>query len=139
SIYEGAKLYVAYNNNIKMHFGNRLRQSVNVLLNVHERKRQLQEQLMEQGENQTEKQMGEAIFQQITQPYIQLKKVIELQHVTVHALQRQSPGLIDTVNALKSILTSYNQGYTFWSSSIYYDCKARSEQHLKAFFCLAQL
>jgi hypothetical protein len=40
---------------------------------------------------------------------------------------------------LKKILSSYPQGYTFEKNSIYYDITVKPENHLEAFFKLAEL
>ncbi|KAG1435646.1 hypothetical protein G6F56_013894 [Rhizopus delemar] len=63
ALIEGQKMYVSYSNNIQMRFGSHLRRVVNVMLNVRQRKENLQRVLRARGiaEDQIRDQIAESI------------------------------------------------------------------------------
>ncbi|KAG1440412.1 hypothetical protein G6F56_011938 [Rhizopus delemar] len=145
ALIEGQKMYVSYSNNIQMRFGSHLRRVVNVMLNVRQRKENLQRVLRARGI--AEDQIRDQIAESITTPARNFKMFISQRHTTPESLQNafiaqefpEDPIYTNTVNLLQYVLTSYPPTYRFFKESIYYDMKARTVDRMKAFYRLAQL
>ncbi|KAG1641913.1 hypothetical protein G6F44_005356 [Rhizopus delemar] len=111
ALFECTKIQTAYYNNIKAHFGNRLRSLIN-----------------------SSKAIKEAIRKKIYQPCNQVKLAIAKKEMP-------EVGLLDDKlrTQLNGFLSSYPEDYTFQENSIYYDVMANPKNHFKAFFRLAEL
>ncbi|GAA5807289.1 hypothetical protein MFLAVUS_000646 [Mucor flavus] len=130
ALYECTKIQTAYLNNLKAHFGNILRSFVNRLFNKDEKAKNLREKMKANGS--TEEAIKSAIRKEVYQPCNQVKQAI---------IKKETPesGLLDTqsLKTLTMFYASYRENYSFQKNSIYYDVKARPENHFKAFFKLA--
>ncbi|GAA5808780.1 hypothetical protein MFLAVUS_002176 [Mucor flavus] len=130
ALYECTKIQTAYLNNLKAHFGNRLRSFVNRLFKKDEKAKNLREKMKANGS--TEEAIKSAIRKEVYQPCNQVKQAI---------IKKETPesGLLDaqSLKTLAMFYASYRKNYSFQKNSIYYDVKARPENHFKAFFKLA--
>ncbi|GAA5807736.1 hypothetical protein MFLAVUS_001111 [Mucor flavus] len=130
ALYECAKIQTAYLNNLKAHFGNRLRSFANRLFNKDEKAKNIREKMKANGS--TEEVIKSAIRKEVYQPCNQVKQAI---------IKKETPesGLLDaqSLKTLTMFHASYRENYSFQKNSIYYDVKARPENHFKAFFKLA--
>jgi hypothetical protein len=132
TLYECTKIQAANYNNIKAHFGNRLRGLINKLFKKKEKAEGLR------GEMKTNKSSSKAIKEatrkKIYRPCNQVKLVITKKEMPeVGLLYDQSR------TQLNGFLSSYPEDYTFQENSIYYDVMASPENHFKVFFRLAEL
>ncbi|KAG1470226.1 hypothetical protein G6F56_002805 [Rhizopus delemar] len=95
----------------------------------------------------TEDQIRGQITKSITTPARNFKMFISQRHTTPESLQNafiaqefpEDPIYTNSVNVLQYVLTSYPPTYRFLKENIYYDVKARTVDHVKAFYRLAQL
>ncbi|KAI7883370.1 uncharacterized protein EV154DRAFT_545503 [Mucor mucedo] len=113
-----------------MRFGQHLRQSINFLLNVKQRKAEMKQALLEQGVDP--KIIEGLIFQDVTQTAKNFKMAISTRPTNMTLLPQNSQVEINAYNALRPVLDSYGK-------SIYYDAKAQPENHFMAFVQLAPL
>ena len=132
ALYECTKIQTAYHNNIKAHFGNRLRQFVNIILQKKERANNLRKEMKENGSD--EKAIKSAIRSKIYGPCNQISRAVARKEIPADSiLDDQSR------KELNSIFSCYPKDYTFQKDSIYYDIAAKPENHFDAFFQLAKL
>ncbi|KAG0820739.1 hypothetical protein G6F19_012303 [Rhizopus arrhizus] len=132
ALYECTKIQTAYYNNIKAHFGNRLRGLINKLFKKKEKAESLRGEM--QANKSSSKAIKEAIRKKIYGPCNKVKLAIA---------KKEMPevGLLDDQSRtqLNGFLSSYPEDYTFQKNSIYYDIMASPKNHFKAFFRLAEL
>ncbi|KAG1042688.1 hypothetical protein G6F43_011834 [Rhizopus delemar] len=132
ALYECTKIQTAYYNNIKAHFGNRLRSLINKLFKKKEKAEGLRGEM--QANKSSSKAIKEAIRNKIYRPCNQVKLAIA---------KKEMPevGLLDDQSRTQynDFLSSYPEDYTFQKNSIYYDVMASPKNHFKAFFRLAEL
>ncbi|KAG1391200.1 hypothetical protein G6F60_012680 [Rhizopus arrhizus] len=132
ALYECTKIQTAYYNNIKAHFGNRLRGLINKLFKKKEKAESLRGEM--QANKSSSKAIKEAIREKIYRPCSQVKLALA---------KKEMPevGLLDdqSKTQLNGFLSSYPEDYTFQKNSIYYDVMASPKNHFKAFFRLAEL
>ncbi|KAG0868071.1 hypothetical protein G6F16_008301 [Rhizopus arrhizus] len=132
SLYECTKIQTACYNNIKAHFGNRLRGLVNKLFKKKEKAESLRGEM--QANKSSSKAIKEAIRKKIYRPCNQVKLAIA---------KKEMPeiGLLDDQSRMQSngFLSSYPEDYTFQENSIYYYVMASPKNHFKAFSRLAEL
>ncbi|KAG1480049.1 hypothetical protein G6F57_005650 [Rhizopus arrhizus] len=132
ALYECMKIQTAYYNNIKAHFGNRLRGLINKLFKKKEKAESLRGEM--QANKSSSKAIKEATRKKIYGPCNQVKLAIA---------KKEMPevGLLDDQSRtqLNDFLSSYSEDYTFQKNSIYYDVMASPKNHFKAFFRLAEL
>ncbi|KAF1796762.1 hypothetical protein FB192DRAFT_1466500 [Mucor lusitanicus] len=129
ALYEAVKISTAYLNNVRNNFGKRLRQVINVLLNVKARQRALGQLL--------------PIRREITNPARRFKIALS-NRTTIEALHARfddgPEGFYTTaIDQLVPFLKTYPNNMQFAQDNIYYDCKANPHLHFKAFFRLAEL
>ncbi|KAG0811456.1 hypothetical protein G6F20_007141 [Rhizopus arrhizus] len=131
ALYECMKIQTAYYNNIKAHFGNRLRGLINKLFKKKEKAESLRGEM--QANKSSSKAIKEATRKKIYGPCNQVKLAIA---------KKEMPevGLLDDQSRtqLNDFLSSYSEDYTFQKNSIYYDVMASPKNHFKAFFRLAE-
>ncbi|KAL9536473.1 hypothetical protein MBANPS3_012625, partial [Mucor bainieri] len=139
SIYEAVKIKTAYLNNVRNNFGNRLRQAVNVLLRLNERKRQRRAELEALGV--VRRQITTIIRQEITNPATNFKEALRLATTVeeLHIHFNQDQLFTNAINQLAPVLNSYPPRTAFQENNRYYDCKANPQAHFKAFYRLAEL
>ncbi|KAL9536694.1 hypothetical protein MBANPS3_012444, partial [Mucor bainieri] len=139
--YESVRISTAYLNNIRNNFGKRLRQVINVLLDVKARRRALRARLQEQGI--ARRRINQAIRRQITNEATRFKIALSVRTTIedLHARFDDGPeGLYTTaIDQLGPFLETYPNNMEFDNGNIYYDCKANPQRHFKAFFRLAEL
>ncbi|EIE85196.1 hypothetical protein RO3G_09906 [Rhizopus delemar RA 99-880] len=132
ALYECTKIQTAYYNNIKTHFGNRLRNLINKLFKKKEKAESLRGEM--QANKSSSKVIKEAIRKTIYRPCNRVKLAIA---------KKEMPevGLLDDQSRTQfnDFLSSYPEDYTFQKNSIYYDVMASPKNHFKAFLRLAQL
>ncbi|OAC98852.1 hypothetical protein MUCCIDRAFT_167295 [Mucor lusitanicus CBS 277.49] len=134
ALYEAVKISTAYLNNVRNNFGKRLRQVINVLLNVKARQRAL---AIDQ------RAINQAIRREITNPARRFKIALS-NRTTIEALHARfddgPEGFYTTaIDQLVPFLKTYPNNMQFAQDNIYYDCKANPHLHFKAFFRLAEL
>ncbi|KAI7890503.1 uncharacterized protein EV154DRAFT_552220 [Mucor mucedo] len=122
---------------LNMRFGQHLRQSINVLLNVKQRMAEMKQALLEQGVDP--KIIEGLIFQDVTQTAKNFKMAISTRPTNMSLLPQNPQVEINAYNALRPVLDSYGTSYSFKKRSIYYDAKAQPENHFMAFVQLARL
>ncbi|KAG2192045.1 hypothetical protein INT47_006692 [Mucor saturninus] len=130
ALYECTKIQTGYINNLKAHFGNRLRSFVNKLFNKDEKARNICEKLKANG--YTEQAIKAAIRKEVYQPCNQVKQAIAKKEIPERSLSNAQ-----SLEELAMFYASYTENYSFQKNSVYYDVKARPENHFKAFFKLA--
>ncbi|KAG1537694.1 hypothetical protein G6F46_010207 [Rhizopus delemar] len=132
ALYECTKIQTAYYNNIKAHFGNRLRSLINKLFKKKEKAESLRGEM--QANKSSSKVIKETIRKKIYRPCNQVKLAISKKEMP-------EAGLLDdrSRTQLNDFLSSYPEDYTFQKNSIYYDIMASPKNHFKAFFRLAEL
>ncbi|KAG1040758.1 hypothetical protein G6F43_012222 [Rhizopus delemar] len=132
ALYECTKIQTAYYNNIKAHFGNRLRSLINKLFKKKEKVESLRGEM--QANKSSSKVIKEAIRKTIYRPCNRVKLAIAKKEMPeVSLLDDQSR------TQFNDFLSSYPEDYTFQKNSIYYDVMASPKNHFKAFLRLAQL
>ncbi|CEP15153.1 hypothetical protein [Parasitella parasitica] len=132
ALYECAKVQTAYFNNMKAHFGNRLRALINKLFKKKEKVESLTKEM--EANNFSIKEIKQAIRKNVYQPCNQVKLAITKKNMP-------ESGLLDdkSVTQLNEFFSMYAVDYTFQKESIFYDVVANPEKHFKAFYKLAQL
>ncbi|KAG2196762.1 hypothetical protein INT47_009653 [Mucor saturninus] len=120
-----------------MRFSQHLRQSINVLLNVKQRKAEVKQALLEQGVDP--KIIEDLIFQDVTQTAKNFKMAITTRPTNMTLLPQNSQVEINAYNALRPVSDSYGTSNSFKKRSIYYDAKAQPVNHFMAFVQLARL
>jgi hypothetical protein len=126
--YEGTKVLTAYKNNISTNFGNIFRMLLNILLKRDERIRTVKQK------GGSEQDINDAI-KTIISTCTSIK--LNIASGDVDNFQKKNLNEVD-VNVLKNIFQTYPENYQFEKESIYFDCKARPENHFKAFFKLVR-
>ncbi|KAJ1991864.1 hypothetical protein GGI26_003757 [Coemansia sp. RSA 1358] len=125
--YEATKTKTAYINNVKMGLGQHFRRAVNMLLNTHEEKKALCDEMAGRLENEFRRECEARIWLLARQ----FKEAICHHHPDLSNL---GPKARSTVEELQLILSAYPDAYEFAEDSIYYDAKSSPQWHLKAFF-----
>lgn len=130
--YECTKIITAYINNIKAHFGNRLRQVLNLICKKQIKSNEIRQKMSKA--RYSEESIKQVIKETVTTPCANVK---------ISVSRKQQPNesfLSETANDLiKSILATYPKTYTFQKSSIYYDVQASPLNHFKTFHLLGKL
>ncbi|KAG2211255.1 hypothetical protein INT47_006375 [Mucor saturninus] len=111
SLIEGAKIFTSYSNNVQMRLGSHLRQAVNHLLRIRQRKAELIA-------------YRRRTYRRLPQDFV------------LDGEQFGDP-INNALETLRPVLTSYPVDYRFRGNSIYYDSKARPVEHMRAFYELA--
>ncbi|CEP17069.1 hypothetical protein [Parasitella parasitica] len=132
ALYECAKVQTAYFNNMKAHFGNRLRALINKLFKKKEKVESLTKEM--KTNNFGIKEIKQAIRKNVYQPCNQVKLAITKKNMP-------EAGLLDdkSVTQLNEFFSMYAVDYAFQKESIFYDVAANPEKHFKAFYKLAEL
>ncbi|KAI8641037.1 hypothetical protein BD408DRAFT_476427 [Parasitella parasitica] len=125
ALYECTKIQTAYLNNIKTHFGNRLRTLLNKLCEKKERAETIRKEMASNAFS--EEAIKEAIRQKAYNPSVAKKGM-----PNVDILNESSKPKVQT------FLSAYPENYKFKMGSIFYDVKANPENHFKAFTNLVQ-
>ncbi|KAI8388620.1 uncharacterized protein BYT42DRAFT_611641 [Radiomyces spectabilis] len=112
--YEGAKIYVAYMNNVQMRFGQHLRR--------------LEEDRIRQLINEA-----------ITVPARRFKEAIKSQSVNRKTIPQNLLIYMNAYHALRPVLDAYDRDYWLGEGNIYYDVKIRPNNHFEAFYQLDRL
>ncbi|KAI8369078.1 hypothetical protein BD560DRAFT_447230 [Blakeslea trispora] len=141
ALYESLRMRTAYKNMVKRNFGNRLRQAINVLLHIRDRRRALHAAGVAEG--LSAEGINENIYRQVTSPCRRFKLAIR-NRITDESFEHVRRGLLDNhsqfaLDALRRVLTSYPDDYTFDQDNIYYDSKVHPLEHFKAYFRLSQV
>lgn len=130
--YECTKINTAYINNIKAHFGDRLKQVVNIICGKQNKIRELEEKM------KAARYTAEAI-----KGLIKNTVITPCANVKISVSKKQVPSdnfLGEKEKAfIRRILFSYPQDYTFMKDSIYYDVKVNPLNHYKAFIQLEEI
>ncbi|RCH99918.1 hypothetical protein CU097_014140 [Rhizopus azygosporus] len=132
ALYECTKIQTAYFNNIKAHFGNRLRTILNKLCE----KKKLAEDLSEElkKKKSSKEAISKILRKKVYDPCNQVKSAVEKK------VMPETEILSDYTKAkIKAILQCYPDTYDFKKDSIYYDVKANPEFHYKAFMKISEL
>ncbi|ORE09056.1 hypothetical protein BCV72DRAFT_321325 [Rhizopus microsporus var. microsporus] len=111
ALYECTKVQTAYLNNIKAHFGNRLRAILNKVCKTKELAADLRKDLKKK--NVDKRAVNKALREEVYGPCNQKKS--------------------------KAVLQSYLNNYKFKKDSIFYDVKSNTECHYMAFMKIAEL
>ncbi|KAG2235618.1 hypothetical protein INT48_002392 [Thamnidium elegans] len=132
NLYERLKIQTANYNNIKAHFGNRLRTFLNKLFKKKDKTKSLREEMQASGSS--EEDIKEAIRSRVYVPCNQMKSTISRKGMP-------EVGLLDDQSRrkLNAFISSYPKEYVFKENSIYYDAMASPENYFKAFLKLAEL
>ncbi|KAI8054313.1 hypothetical protein BDF22DRAFT_775088 [Syncephalis plumigaleata] len=134
--YEANRIYVAYTNNIKLHFADHLRRAINKYFKVKKKIKDMRKELSEQGVDDTV--LREKISKEITTPVRRFKAAIAKQGVSRATFEKE-PELAEAFDVFEPVLKAYPDNYEFEKDHIYYDCKANPAMHFKAFYKLALL
>ncbi|KAI9318169.1 hypothetical protein BX666DRAFT_1935574, partial [Dichotomocladium elegans] len=137
SIYEGRKVNAAYSNNINMRFGQHLRRAVNTLLGIRRQKAIMERDLLDQGLSTEE--ISARILETVIEPARRFKLAISSRQINTDLIRQQSDVFWEAFQVLLPVLNCYPEGYRFQKDNIYYDCKTRPANHMKAFYQLACL
>ncbi|KAI8091231.1 uncharacterized protein B0P05DRAFT_634361 [Gilbertella persicaria] len=130
--YEATKIHTAYMNGVALHFENRLRMFLNLLLKKQERIGALKSEMKKK--NCTESEISTAV-KTIASQCIKVKMNISLRSITelpTHLFNSQEIGV------LQQFFDCYPSDTHFKKNSIYCDCKADPSKHLKAFYYLTR-
>ena len=132
ALYECTKIQTAYLNNIRAHFGHRLKQILNILC----QKKKLADEIRTKLDKS--KSSKKAINKELRE------KVYDQCNKVKRAVEKKSVPDVEILNSIakekiKSILDCYPKNYTFQKDSIFYDVKAKPEYHYKSFFKIAEL
>lgn len=132
ALYECTKVQTAYFNNMKAHFGNRLRALINKLFKKKEKVESLTKEM--EANNFGIKKIKQAIRENVYQPCNQVKMAIKKKNMP-------EAGLLDdqSITQLNEFFSMYAVEYTFQKEPIFYDVVASPEKYFKAFWKLAQL
>jgi hypothetical protein len=131
ALYECTKIQMAYYNNIKAHFENRLRGLINKLFKKKEKAESLRGEM--QANKSSSKAIKEATRKKIYRPCNQVKLAIAKKEMPEFSLLDDQ-----SRTQLNGFLSSYPEDYAFQENSIYYDVMASPKNHFKAFFRLAE-
>ncbi|GAA5794847.1 hypothetical protein HPULCUR_000195 [Helicostylum pulchrum] len=127
ALYEYTEIQTVCLNNIKAHFGNRLRSFLNELFKRKEKEKSVREEM--QAKRSTDKYIKEAIRKQVYVPCNDMKSDVSKKNMpAAGALDDESRAQLNT------FLSCYPENYTFKKDSIYYDVIVSPENHLSAFF-----
>ncbi|KAG1140606.1 hypothetical protein G6F37_001162 [Rhizopus arrhizus] len=132
ALYEYTKIQTAYYNNIKTHFGNKLRGLINKLFKKKEKAESLR------GEMQANKSSSKAIKEAARKKIYRLCDQVKL---AIAKKGMSEVGLLDDQSRtqLNGFLSSYPEDYTFQENSIYHDVMASPKNQFKVLFRLAEL
>lgn len=130
--YECTKLHTAYINNITAHFGNRLRQVLNLICEKEKKSKELQEKM--KGARYTKEAIKEVIRNTVAIPCANIKTSVARKKLPEGNFLDE-----DQKSLVASILATYPQSYTFLKESIYYDVKANPLNHMMSFYKLGQM
>lgn len=132
ALYECNKIHTAYLNNLKAHFGNRLRMFLNHLCNQKEESSRLRKQM--EKERYPDSAINDLIRRTVIQPCTKVKvQVAKKQIPTDNFLTPEKK------NKIRELLSMYPADYTFQKDSIFYDVKANPTKHFKAWHKLTQM
>ncbi|KAG1472966.1 hypothetical protein G6F56_001227 [Rhizopus delemar] len=133
ALYECTKIQTAYHNNIKAHFGNRLRTLVNKLCEKKKRADTVRKEMISEGSG--EKKIKEAVHKRVYNLCNQVRLAVERNGILpeVDVLNDKSRSL------LRDLLSVYPRDYKFQKNSIFCDVKVRPENHLEALYKIAEL
>ncbi|GAB5587481.1 hypothetical protein Unana1_02381 [Umbelopsis nana] len=131
--YESRKVQTAYLNNVAEHFGNRLRYVTNELLQVKQRAKILKERLQVENANDDIK---KTVKEQVYDPAKHFKEAISFSIVDTTSFNDDQ---LRVYEVLKPALNAYPEGYKFEQDNIYYDAKANTSQHFRAFLQLGMI
>ncbi|KAI7896401.1 uncharacterized protein EV154DRAFT_547402 [Mucor mucedo] len=140
SLIEGAKIFTSYSNNVQMRLGSHLRQAVNHLLRIRQRKAELIAYRRREG--LIDALIKSEVYREITEPATRFKELIARrlpQDFVLDGEQFGDPIYNNALEILRPVLTSYPVDYRFRGNSIYFDSKARLVEHMRAFYELALL
>lgn len=132
ALYEADKIKVAYLNSIKNHFGQQFRKVINLLFDLKNKKNAMHADLKRQGFS--DKEIKDTIYQKLVIPAANLKKKLSTGN-----LSDIDPIYQEVLDSIKSVFDSYPINYKFSSNSIYYDSKAKPENHINAYYKLARI
>lgn len=127
--YIATEILTCYTNNIKNNFGNRLRQVINLLLEIRIKSDNMKNELKEK--NLDAKAIKKQISDNITKPAGEIK---------LRLANFKSPSTVpsnEDFSKFKFIFESYDNDYAF-EKGIYYDAKVHPKSHFRCFIKLAQ-
>ncbi|GAA5817226.1 hypothetical protein MFLAVUS_010769 [Mucor flavus] len=132
ALYECTKIETAYLNNIRAHFGHKLRIFLNNLCGKKEKWDHLHKRLTDEGYSKD--MIKEKIHEEVLKPCNQIKLAIAKKKMS-------ETDTLDNTSKIKlqTLLSMYNTDYKFQKDSIYYDVKANPLNHFKAFYKLQEL
>ncbi|KAI8083355.1 uncharacterized protein B0P05DRAFT_489037, partial [Gilbertella persicaria] len=132
ALYECTKINTAYHNNIKAHFGNRLRMLLNMLSKKEEKLLSLDHRM--KAVNATKQAIKEARRKEVFEPFNKMKFAVSKKEIP-------SSDVLDekALSSVRDLLSTYPNNYKFEKNSIYYDVKAHPEKHFNAFYKIAKL
>lgn len=130
--YECTKILTAYLNNIKAHFGDRLRQVLNLICQKDKKSKEVQDKM--KAARYDKEAIKGVIRNSVTIPCANAKTSVARKQLPEGSFLDE-----DQKSLVASILATYPESYTFLNSSIYYDVKANPLNHMKAFYRLDQI
>ncbi|ORE02998.1 hypothetical protein BCV72DRAFT_338324 [Rhizopus microsporus var. microsporus] len=132
ALYECTKIQTAYLNNIKAHFGSRLRAILNKLCKPKELAADLRKDLKQK--NVDKRAVNKALREGVYGPCNQVKRAIEKKEIP-------DATILDTSarKKVKAILQSCPNNYKLKKDSTFYDIKSNPECHYKAFMKISEL
>lgn len=132
ALYECTKIHTAYHNNIKAHFGSRLRNILNKLFKKKEKMEDIRGRM--NATNATKEEINKALRDQVYKPCDQMKLSVSRKEMPPVSLLD-----IQSIHQLKAFFSCYPDDYIFQKDPIYYDVKIKPEYHFKAFFKMAEM
>jgi hypothetical protein len=128
AFYQGTAVATCYLNTTMNGFGQQLRRIVNRLLDVKLKASDRRAELREQGHGETV--INDMVAKEIYESSRDFKLAISRRPINLSAIPANMRNVYDK---LEPIFKSYPDDYRFQYSSIYYDAKARPENHLSAY------
>ncbi|KAG2193133.1 hypothetical protein INT47_006433 [Mucor saturninus] len=137
SLIEGAKIFTAYSNNVLMRLESHIRQAVNHLIRIRQRKAELIADRRREG--LIDALLKSEIYRDITEPATRFKELIARRLPQISVLDEAFPGpyLPNALETLRPVLISYPADYRFCGNSIDYDSKERPVEDMRAIYELA--
>ncbi|GAA5800582.1 hypothetical protein HPULCUR_006018 [Helicostylum pulchrum] len=119
--YEVTKIRTAYINNVTSNFGNQLRKMLNLIMKKKDR-------LREAGKSIEDRRN---VYSQMNKVKLAVSSK-KLEDATSEFLGQ------DGMNIIRSFIGCYSEDYKFEKGSIFYDCKANTVKHLRAYYQIAK-
>ncbi|KAI9269577.1 hypothetical protein EDC94DRAFT_639311 [Helicostylum pulchrum] len=119
--YEVTKIRTAYINNVTSNFGNKLRKMLNLIMKKKDR--------LQEADKSKEDRRN--VYSQMNKVKLAVSSK-KLEDATSEFLGQ------DGMNTIRSFIGCFSEDYKFEKGSIFYDCKANSVKHLRAYYQIAK-